>query len=106
MPTALLAQCDLTKDPVYEQDWRKTDVSGQNLRGATFESCDFRDAIFDGADLTNTTFEECQFAGANPEAASSLEGAVFQVTGLSKEQRAACAARGATVEDLDDEEDD
>jgi hypothetical protein len=103
---ALLAQFDLTKDPVYEQDWRKTDVSGQNLRGATFESCDFRDVNFAGADLTNTTFEDCQFAGANPETASSLEGAVFQVTGLSKEQRAACAARGATMEALDDEEDD
>jgi hypothetical protein len=106
MPTSLLAQFDLTKYPFYDQDWRDTDVSGQNLRGATFESCDFTDAIFDGADLTNTTFEACQFAGANPEAASSLEGAVFQVTGLAAEQRAACAARGATVEDLDDEEED
>ena len=61
---------------------------------------------FDGADLTNTTFEACRFAGANPEAASSLEGTRFQVTGLSAEQRAACAARGAIVVDADDEEDD
>jgi uncharacterized protein YjbI with pentapeptide repeats len=106
MPTSLLAQIDLTKDSFYNQDWRDADLSGQTLRGATFESCDFTDAIFDGADLTNITFEDCQFAGANPEAASSLEGAVFQVTGLSAEQRAACTARGATVEDLDEEEDD
>jgi hypothetical protein len=106
MPTSLLAQFNLTKYPIYDRDWRDADVSGQSLRGATFESCDFTDAIFDGTDLTNTTFEECQFAGANPEAASSLEGAMFQVTGLTAEQRAACAARGATVEDLDDEEED
>jgi uncharacterized protein YjbI with pentapeptide repeats len=106
MPVSLLEKFDLTKYPFYEQNWRGADVSGQNLRGATFESCDFRDAIFDGADLTDTTFADCQFAGANPEAASSLEGAVFQVTGLSKEQRAACAARGATVEALDDEVED
>jgi hypothetical protein len=106
MPTSLLAQFNLTKYPIYDRDWRDADVSGQSLRGATFESCDFTDAIFDGTDLTNTTFEGCQFAGANPEAASSLEGAMFQVTGLTAEQRAACAARGATVEDLDDEEED
>ena len=106
MPTSLLAQFDLTKYPFYDRDWRNVNVSGQDLRGATFDHCDFTDAIFDGTDLTNTTFKECQFAGANPEAASSLEGTVFQVTGLSAEQRVACAARGAAVEDLDDEEDD
>lgn len=106
MPTSLLAQFDLTKYPFYDQDWRDADVRGQSLRGATFESCDFTDAIFAGADLTNTTFEWCQFAGANPEGASSLEGAVFQVTGLSAEQRAVCAARGAIVEDLADVEED
>src|SRR5215212_970076 len=37
MPTSLLAQFDLTKYPFYHQDWREADVSGQNLRGATFE---------------------------------------------------------------------
>src|SRR5215216_5276177 len=106
MPTSLLGRFDLTKYPFYDRDWRDVNVSGQDLRGATFDHCDFTDAIFDGTDLTNTTFKECQFAGANPEAASSLEGTVFQVTGLSAEQRVACAARGAAVEDLDDEEDD
>jgi hypothetical protein len=106
MPVSLLAQFDLTKYPFYDQDWRDADVSGQNLRGATFEHCDFSNANFDGADLTNATFEDCQFAGANPEASSSLEGTVLQATGLSAEQRAACVARGAIVEDLEDEEED
>ena len=36
MPTALLAQFDLTKESFYHQDWRDADVSNQNLRGATF----------------------------------------------------------------------
>jgi hypothetical protein len=106
MRASLLAQFDLTKYPFYDQNWRDAGLRDASLRGATFESCDFTDAFFEGADLTNTTFEGCQFAGANPEAASSLEGAVFQVTGLSAEQRAACAARGAIVVDADDEEDD
>ena len=106
MPASLLAQFDLTKESFYDQNWRDAGLRDVSLRGATFESCDFTDAFFEGADLTNTTFEACQFAGANPEAASSLEGAVFQVTGLSAEQRAACVARGAIVEDLDDEEED
>jgi uncharacterized protein YjbI with pentapeptide repeats len=106
MPVSLLAQFDLTKYPFYDQDWKGAVVSGQNLRGATFEHCDFSGAIFDGADLTNATFEDCQFAGANPEAASSLEGTRFEVTGLSAEQRAACTAQGAIVVDLDDEEED
>jgi uncharacterized protein YjbI with pentapeptide repeats len=106
MPASLLEEFDLTKYPVYEKDWRDVDLSDRSLRGATFNYCDFRDAIFDRADLTNTTFEGCHFSGANPEAASSLTGTVFQVTGLSAEQRAACAARGATVESLDDEEED
>jgi hypothetical protein len=106
MPVSLLAQFDLTKYPFYDQDWRDADMSGQNLSGATFEHCDFSNAIFDGADLTNATFEDCPFAGANPAAAASLEGTRFEVTGLSGEQRAACAARGAIVVDLDDEEED
>jgi hypothetical protein len=105
MPVALLPQFDLTKYPFYDQNWRDAGLRDVSLRGATFESCDFTDAFFAGADLTNTTFESCQFAGANPEAASSLDGAVFHVTGLSEEQRAACVARGAIVEDLDDEDD-
>jgi hypothetical protein len=106
MPVSLLSQFDLTKYPFYDQNWQDVDVSGQNLRGATFEHGDFSNAIFDGADLTNATFEDCQFAGANPEAASSLEGTRLEVAGLSAEQRATCAARGATVENLDEEEED
>jgi uncharacterized protein YjbI with pentapeptide repeats len=78
---------------------------GRAYGGQTFKSCDFTDALFDDANFTNTTFEDCQFAGANPEAAASLESTLLQVSGLSAEQRAACAARGAIVEDLDDDED-
>ena len=106
MPVSLLDQFDLTKESFYHQDSRDADVRGRNVRGEAFEYCDFTDAIFDDADLTNTTFEACQFAGANPEAAASLEGTWLEIRGLSAEQSAARAARGAIVVDLDDEEED
>jgi uncharacterized protein YjbI with pentapeptide repeats len=61
---------------------------------------------FEGADLSGARFDNCHFEGANPELAASLEGAVLLVEGLAEAQRAACVARGATVLDLYDDDDE
>jgi len=103
MPVSLLNQCDLTQDAFDGEDWHGADLGGESLREATFQGCDFSGVNFDGADLTNTTFQDCQFSGANPELAASLDGTRLLVEGLSPEQLAVCAARGAIV--TDDEED-
>jgi uncharacterized protein YjbI with pentapeptide repeats len=106
MPVSLLKERDLTRDPFEGQNWSGADLSAQDLHDATFVDCAFSGVIFDGADLTNTTFENCQFARANPEAAASLEGTCLQVAGLSEEQLATCAARGATIEPVEEEEEE
>jgi hypothetical protein len=103
MPVTALAEHDLTQDPIYEQDWSKADLQGQDLRGAVFVDCTFAGVNFAGADLADATFEGCEFSGANPELAASLDGTRLQVEGLSAEQLAACAARGAMVVDDGDE---
>jgi uncharacterized protein YjbI with pentapeptide repeats len=94
MAISLLAQFDLTKYPFYDQDWREAGLRNVSLRGATFESCNFTDAFFAGADLTNTTFESCQFAGANPETAASLEGAVLRDGTFCGATCRLCGSRG------------
>jgi hypothetical protein len=90
---------------IEDQNLRRADLGGLRLGRLLLSACDFFEAKFDGADLTNATFEECQFRGANPEFAASLDGAVLTVFGLSEEQLAICTARGAKVEDPEDEED-
>jgi hypothetical protein len=81
------------------------DLREVRLDRLLFSACDFSEARFGGADLTDAAFEECRFRGANLELAASLDGADLTVSGLSKEQEAICAARGASVEDRENEED-
>jgi uncharacterized protein YjbI with pentapeptide repeats len=102
MPVAELDGFDLSHEDLDGQDWSHADLYGESLSGAIFTTCDFSHVNFRGADLSGAHFHDCQFEGANPELATSLEGAVLLVEGLSDEQRAACVARGATV--VDDEE--
>ena len=104
MPLAELARFTLVDEELNDQNWSGADLRGQDLRGAVFTNCDFSGANFEGADLADAAFDECQFAGANPERAASLEGTELLVEGLTVEQRAACAARGAAMVDADDEE--
>lgn len=90
------------EDASYHSPLTGLDLRGDDLRGLAlgyleFVACRFNNANFDGADLTNTTFTNCQFAGANPELAASVEGMRLHVTGLSEEQLAQCAARGAVI---------
>ena len=99
MPVAALAEHELTQDPIHEQDWSEADLVGQSLRGAVFIDCTFTGVKFAGADLADATFRPCEFSGANPELAASLDGTRLLVKGLSAEQLAACAARGAIVGD-------
>jgi hypothetical protein len=106
MPVSELARFDLAEHYLYDQDWSGADLAGCSVRDARFSSCDFSQVNFDGADLSGTTFEDCQFTGANPERAASLEGTELLVTGLSAGRLARCIARGATVlEDEENEED-
>lgn len=103
MPVAALAEHDLTQDPMHEQDWSEADLQRQDLRGAVFVDCTFAGVNFAGADLADATFRGCEFSGANPELAESLDGTRLLVEGLSEEQLATCAARGAIVGDDGDE---
>jgi uncharacterized protein YjbI with pentapeptide repeats len=97
MPVAALADHDLTNDPIHEQDWSDSELAGQDLSGAVFVDCTFAGVNFTGADLADATFRGCEFSGANPELAASLDGTRLQVKGLSEEQLATCADRGAIV---------
>jgi uncharacterized protein YjbI with pentapeptide repeats len=103
MPVTALADYNLATDPHYDQDWSDADLDGQKLRGADFVNCSFSGVNFAGADLSGATFSKCEFTGANPERAASLDGTRLQVKGLSAEQLAVCAARGAIVMNEEEE---
>lgn len=78
-------------------DLGKTILTGANLsktklKGAHFRYADLTDADFTGADLTDTRIES----------ASSLQGTILRdVTGLSAEQKSACVAKGAIVDEVE-----
>jgi hypothetical protein len=101
MPVEDLPRFNLADEDLSHQDWSKADLAGASLSGATFTNCSFTDVNFAGTDLSGTRFEDCRFRGANPELATSLEGTVLWVEGLSEEQMALCLSRGATTEDRD-----
>jgi hypothetical protein len=83
----------------YSDELSGVDFSGVPLSAGTFYECDFSRANFNNADLTDTEFDTCDLTGSNPEAAASLDRAVFRAPrGLGDKQIARIVEQGGTVE--------
>jgi hypothetical protein len=76
---------------ILEQAWlTKANLTRANLTRANLT----------GANLTDADLEYANLTKANPQNAASLEGAkMYYVIGLSSEQRKACKAKGAIVDE-------
>lgn len=78
----------------------ETDFSGANLSWANLSLAEFSGANFSGADLEFTNLSECDLHETNLEDALSLEKTnLHGVKGLTKEQLAACKAKGAIIDE-------
>ena len=91
---ATLAQASLRAADLTDADLADADLSGANLVAANLT----------GANLLRTNLAGADLRDGNPEDACSLDGAnLTGVTGLDEEQRAICVAKGAIL-DNDEEE--
>ena len=78
------------------------DLSGAKLHGADLRETILSDAILSDADLSKAKFNGATLSRAHPEEARSLEETdLCGVTGLTKEQLAACKAKGAIIDEDD-----
>jgi uncharacterized protein YjbI with pentapeptide repeats len=99
-----LRMADLHMADLCEAMFPEAFLIEADLRMATLLGADLRMAILTGAKLSNTDLggadlREADLRMANPEDASSLENTDLRgVTGLTKEQLAACKAKGAIID--------
>jgi uncharacterized protein YjbI with pentapeptide repeats len=75
-------------------------LSGANLTGVDLSGDDLRGANLSGADLRGANLSGANLTGANIEDARSLQDTSLRIaTGLTKDQKAACKAKGAIIDE-------
>jgi uncharacterized protein YjbI with pentapeptide repeats len=92
---AHLKGADFTDAYLEKAQLRKTDSSR-----AIFVRAKLMKVDFTGADISRADFTEADLTGANPEAAKTLKDTkMSRVIGLESEQKEACKAKGAKVDE-------
>jgi hypothetical protein len=93
---ANLAEAWLVRASLRKANLREARLGSAQLEGARLGSAQLEGARLSGADLQGAHLE-----GAKPEAAASLKGTkMYNVTGLTPEQRKMCIKKGAIFDDV------
>lgn len=97
---ANLRSADLTRAVLDKAALNGSVASGADFSHASARGTRFDDADLSHANLTGVDFGPADGRPANPEAALTLQGAIFQkVRGLTDEQRRICVEKGANFRD-------
>lgn len=100
---AYLRDVNFSGANLREANFSQANLGGINtpgFRAGNFSGASLKKVNFRGAYLKKADFSEADLAETNIEEAFSLEGAdLRRATGLTKEQRTACKAKGAMIDE-------